>query len=173
MKTIYKITLLAFLMVINAKAQNFELSPAGLSAIQLQYEGTAEQLQAQAYEALAKVYNSPKAISQAGSILVANGNSSARVRRNGGNVFDLDYSLTFSFIDNTIIITPKVLQMQTLGVGLDRLNLVINRTAANKAPGTFGIYHDSKLKSKTAKADLESYLNAVITLFEKELSNNG
>lgn len=158
-----------------SNAQEFELTPEGLKSNGMDYlvldypEKSQEELYNKTLAYLHTLYKNPKeALSTLDNeSITITGFAKNRIRRNGGNVFDLDYTWVIRFKDGKVRFDSPSVTMKTWR-DLDRITMVINKEKAYLLGGVFGIYKKGKLKSENAKADLEHYFNTIL----KDYSNS-
>ncbi len=98
----------------------------------------------------------------------ATGHEKNAIRRNAGDIFNMDYTVTYEFKDGRIRINAPNFALTSFNDKTRSLKLVANTDLGGNV---FGIYNKSgKLKSDRAKRELEKFFNNYITTTKADLS---
>lgn len=102
-------------------------------------------------------------------IIIIKGFDSEKIKRNFIHFFDIDYTVSFQFMDGKIKIEAPLFELNGGSTHPQKLHLVYTKFSFDGSD--LGIYgKKNKLKSKKAKSDLENYFNDFISLYINNLN---
>ncbi|SFS30387.1 DUF4468 domain-containing protein [Lutibacter maritimus] len=176
----YLTIIITLFTLFSSNCQSFKLTPDGFKTIDgneylvIDFEtSNKDVLFKNSLIYFNSIYKSPQNVISLveNESITINGKAKNSIKRNSMNIFDMDYTITFLFKDGKIRINPPNFELKNSIDHSRKLHVKWAKISMNGYD--LGIYgKNDKLKSESAKNDLENYFNTFLNDYINSLKTN-